>query len=109
MKREQAKGARPDDAHAFLPDPSETGEPLRAGDATYFATEYVESALTGESVSEDGRDEVVDDEEGGPFLVLDDDAKLLPEPEEAKPERDGHEDAKHEQVIRGGRWAARGA
>jgi len=108
MKQGQPKAARSDDGNAFLPDPTETGEPLSSNDATFFATEYVAAALTGESQNEDVRDEVAPDEDGGPFLVLNDEAELPPEVEDPSADPDGAESAKHEQALRGGRWAARG-
>jgi hypothetical protein len=109
MKSHSPKTTRSDDAHAFLPDPSETGEPLRETDGVSFAEEYVASALSGESMNEDLRDEVAEDEEGGPFLVLDDEAQLPTDPEEENPEADGSEAAQAAQALRVGRWAARGA
>ena len=53
---------RLDDGEAFLPD-----EPFVEDDG--FAEEYLVSATTGESMNLDVRDEVVPEEEGGPFLI----------------------------------------
>lgn len=63
---------RSDDGEAFLANPSET----RATLATLptddsFGEEFLASATSGESVSEDARDEIGDFEEGGPFLFED--------------------------------------
>lgn len=111
MKRSVPNGnrPRPDDGNAFLPDTTGTHERLRAADAESDAEEFVASALTGEDIREDTRDEVVDDEEGGPFIVLDEDAKLPSVPEERDPDREGHASVEYEQLLRGGRWASRGA
>jgi len=59
---------RPDDADAFLPDPTELDEPITDPDAS-FAEEFIQSATTGETVDEDARDEIADDEDGGPFII----------------------------------------
>jgi hypothetical protein len=107
---------RPDDGRAFLPDSvGEHDEPF-PGEAESDAEEFISSALNGESVGEDARDEVGDDEDGGPFIVLDEDGRLPPEPAEAagegavdRPERETEpEPVSREQILRGGRWAARG-
>jgi hypothetical protein len=73
---------RPDSGDAFLPDPIAEGGhgPLPADDAEWFAEEYIASATTGEPIMEDARDEVVDEEDGGPFL------ELSVEPEEEIPD-----------------------
>jgi hypothetical protein len=59
---------RPDDAEAFLHDPG--SGPARAPDdlAESLAEEYVASALSGEEVAFDDRDETAPEEIGGPFL-----------------------------------------
>lgn len=102
--------ARPDDANAFLPEPS-TGLHARSSDAEHFGEEFVASALTGESCNEDARDEVLEDEEGGGFHILGDEEMALTVGGSGldldMPEsHDGS--VVHEQVMRGGRWAARG-
>ena len=66
------------------------------------------SALAGESVSEDARDEVSDDEDGGPFLVLGEDGSL-PLDEEGDVQGDGSEPIHQAQNDRGANWMARGA
>ncbi len=98
---------RPDDGNAFVPDPSGQLLPLRADDAESFAEEFVASATGGESVREDAMDQVVDDEEGGPFIVLDERAQLPKLPEERLAESDGHDDVEQAEIRRGARWAAR--
>lgn len=100
--------SRPDDGNAFLPDNLGKLQPLPANDAESLAEEFVASATACESVREDANDEVVDDEEGGPFLVLDDDAQLPPEREERDPEREGHGPVQREQIERGAWWSSRG-
>ena len=59
---------RRDDADAFLPDPAE-GNKLSADDAESFAEEFIASATTAEPVQQEAEDEVVDEEQGGPFLI----------------------------------------
>ncbi len=67
---------RLDDADAFVPDAVSERRPIPADDAESFAEEFIASALTGEPVMQDAADEVVDEEQGGPFILLDDEAKL---------------------------------
>lgn len=68
---------RSDDGEAFLPDPIAENEhaPLPADDAEWFAEEFIASATGGETVAEDARDEITEDEDGGPFLELDAEAE----------------------------------
>jgi hypothetical protein len=74
---------RPDGGAAFLPDRF-AGGPLLESDAESVAEEFIASATMGESVGEDARDEVVDEENGGPFLELEDaepdTPEVVPEP-----------------------------
>lgn len=100
-----------DDANAFFPDPiGPTGQvrPIKAIDAESFAEEFIGAATAAESVSEDAEDEVVDDEVGGPFIVLDTNGSLPSSAEEREPEHDGTEPVQQVQLTRGARWAARG-
>ena len=111
MKMKHPASMRPDDANAFLPEPS-TGIHARTSDAQHFGEEFVASALTGESCNEDVRDEVLDDEEGGGFHVVGEEEMALTVGGSGldldMPEsHDGS--VLHEQAFRGGRWAARGA
>ena len=62
---------RRDDADAFLPDPTRTGVPVNATDAEFFGEEFVASATTGEPQHMEAADEVLESEDGGPFLELD--------------------------------------
>jgi hypothetical protein len=80
---------RPDSADAFLPDPVEEHKPLREDDAESFAEEFIASATAAEPVQEDARDEVVDEEQGGPFLIEDDsdEPDTVPEPPRMMPAR----------------------
>ncbi len=71
--REARKNARRSDTgEAFLPDAVADGVHgrLPSDDAEWFAEEFIATATGGESLSESARDEVVDEEEGGPFLEL---------------------------------------
>lgn len=62
---------RSDDGDAFVPDPLKERSDLRpADDADSFGEEFVASATMGQSVVEDARDEVADEEVGGPFIEL---------------------------------------
>lgn len=75
----RARSTRPDDGDAFVPDPlGARGGPehrLAADDADSWAEEFIAAATTADdSVNEDARDEISADEDGGPFLVLGDDA-----------------------------------
>lgn len=98
---------RQDDGNAFLPDTVGQGRPLPAADAESFAEEFIGSATRGEPVYEQAHEEVAEDEEGGPFIVLDDEGRLPPEPGE--PEQEGSEAVEeHEHAIRGANWAAKG-
>lgn len=103
---------RVDDGYAFLPDvvSGEPGSTASAADAEFFGEEFIGAATTGESQSE-ARDEVVDEEEGGPFIVLREDGSLPSDGTEQHDaaEADGHSPVEREQTRRGGRWAARGA
>jgi hypothetical protein len=114
--------SRPDDGNAFVPDNVGTLEPLPSADAEAFAQEFVASATAAESVHEAAQDEVVEDETGGPFLVLQDDASLPPEPifehgraggseaeEEGEEGRESVEErtAEKEAALRAARWASR--
>ena len=56
---------RPDAADAFVP---EDGR-IPADDAESFAEEFITSATAAEPVQQDAEDEVVEEENGGPFLI----------------------------------------
>lgn len=74
---------RPDDGEAFLPDPTMPGVQGPVTDAESFGEEFVASATTGEPLHMDALDEVTEEEEGGPFLELDQDEEI---PEAKGPE-----------------------
>jgi hypothetical protein len=116
--------SRPDDGNAFFPDNAGTLVPLAEDEAESSAEEFVASALMGESVGEDARDEVVEDEEGGPFFMLSDDGQLPPEATlglsgedddmdlgtgATEQEEDLDSSLQRTDSRRGARWAARGA
>ena len=116
MKAKRHLDGRPgrsDDGNAFLPDlaSSEPGHTSSASDAEYFGEEYIGSATTGESQSETARDEVVDEEDGGPFIVLGEDGSLPPDDSDEHDaiEAEGHQPITQAQNSRGARWVARGA
>jgi hypothetical protein len=60
---------RPDDADAFFPEP-ENG-PARAPDdlAEELAEEFVSSATSGEEAANEGHEQLVPEENGGPFVL----------------------------------------
>lgn len=70
VAEKRGANSRPDGGEAFIPDPTDTGAPVSANDAEFFAEEYLASATTGEPLHMEALDEVVDEEEGGPFVEL---------------------------------------
>jgi hypothetical protein len=68
---------RMDDGEAFLPDPQAQGASYNAasavsdGEVEAFGEEFIAAATAGEDIRPEANDEVSDDEDGGPFLVLD--------------------------------------
>jgi hypothetical protein len=110
-KRHFAARTRADDGNAFLPDVASggVGSTASAGDAEFFGEEFIGSATAGESQSETARDEVIDEEEGGPFLVLDEDGSLPPDSRNASGGAEGHVPLQQAEASRGALWAARGA
>ena len=113
MKAKRKMDGRPtrsDDGNAFLPDITDAsvGMTASAADAEFFGEEYIGAATTGESQSETARDEVVDEEEGGPFIVLGEDGSM-PESQVDSMENEGHEPMAQQDRVRGARWMSRGA
>lgn len=111
MKKKAGKSARPgrpDDGNAFVPDTIGQLRPIPARDAESFAEEFIGSATAAESVSEDAEDEVVEEEDGGPYIVLDPDGRLPGPAEERSADRDGGEPVEQQLQTRAARWAARG-
>jgi hypothetical protein len=109
------RNARPDDGNAFLPDPGgnqsiddNERRKLLGNDAEEMAEEFLVSATSAESIHSDANDEVIDDEEGGPFIILDPSAQLPEEQFMHASKREGHEPVQREHIDRGARWAARG-
>jgi hypothetical protein len=110
----EGRTTRVDDGTAFLPDmvaDPEPGTTSSAADAEFFGEEYIGAATTGQSQSQAASDEVVDEEEGGPFIVLGEDGSLPPDDsaEHEAIEAEGHEPIAQAQLRRGARWAANGA
>lgn len=82
---------RADDGEAFLPDPyagtTRPREPLTEGASEAFGEEFIEGATTGGAdVSFEANDEIADDEDGGPFLVLDTDEDVPSHPTGLEPD-----------------------
>jgi len=59
---------RSDDANAFVRDPGDGPSVVSDDLAEALAEEFVQAATTGEEVGEDVRDQLVDEEVGGPFV-----------------------------------------
>lgn len=108
----RSSSTRTDSGFAFLPEPESGTRSARTADAEFFGEEFVASALTGESVNEDVRDEVLEDEEGGFHVIGEDEMNPASgmadstldidlEPSES---RSGA--LLNEQAVRGGRWVA---
>lgn len=119
--REAPRGPqRLDDGNAFLPDTVGQNQPIAVPDAESFAEEFIGSATRGEPVYESAHEEVAEDEDGGPFIVLDEEAQLPPEPEEpgiehvpeaeteTETETEPAEAEAERAAPRGANWAARG-
>src|SRR3954469_7460304 len=68
-KARRTYSRREDHADAFLPDPD--GGPARTGDdlAEELAEEFLLSATSGEYVGEEGLNQEVHEESGGPFVI----------------------------------------
>jgi hypothetical protein len=80
----RAAHRRSDDGDAFVPDPLKERSDLRpADDAESFGEEFITSATTGNSIGEDARDEVADEEVGGPFIELESEREQREEEEAA--------------------------
>lgn len=67
---------RKDDADAFVLDPIESGMRIKVDDAESVAEEFIATATTGESVEMDAQDEVIDEEDGGPFVEIESEVEL---------------------------------
>ena len=111
--KQQARSSstRTDSGFAFLPEPESGTRSARTADAEFFGEEYVASAIAGECVNEDVRDEVLEDEEGGFHVIGEDEmtasaADSTLDLEAVEPRGDA---LVLQQALRGGRWVARGA
>jgi hypothetical protein len=69
-KRLARKHRRHDDGTAFLPDPRDGFSHVHDDLADVLAEEYLLAATSAEEMTEDVRDEVTDEERGGPFLEV---------------------------------------
>jgi hypothetical protein len=74
--KELRRARRLDDGDAFVPDTISEHRHITADDAESFAEEFIAAALGGEPVAQEAADEVVAEEQGGPFILLDDEARL---------------------------------
>jgi hypothetical protein len=62
--------SRPDDANAFFPDPGEGPALVADSLAQELAEEYLVAATSGEDPAEDARNVDVPEDDGGPYLVV---------------------------------------
>jgi hypothetical protein len=93
MHTDDKESRRPmDDGEAFLPDPRDGG-PTRVRDdlAEMMAEEFLSSASSGEEQTQEGRDQVVAEELGGPFIQSTDEEEMADDvdgnnPIDAEPE-----------------------
>jgi hypothetical protein len=110
MKKKNNVGrTRPDDGNAFIPDTTGMARPYPISDADSFGEELICSVTMGESVTEDAMDEVGDEEEGGPFIVLDEHArlpKLVDDENSTDIDGEGHDSIQRESVTRAARWVS---
>lgn len=60
---------RSDDAHAFIPDPSEGGKPPSDDLAELLGEDYLQAATSGNEALEDDLDSELPEEIGGPFVT----------------------------------------
>lgn len=107
----RSSSTRIDSGFAFLPEPESGTHSPRTADAEFFGEEYVASALTGESINEDVRDEVLEDEEGGFHVIGEDEMTAGPVDStlDIEPIESRSDVLTSQQAVRGGRWVARGA
>lgn len=64
----QRHALRADDTHAFVRDPSKSDGRVRDDLAEELGEGFLTSATSGQESGQDHFDEVIDEEEGGPFL-----------------------------------------
>lgn len=107
-KQARSSSTRTDSGFAFLPEPTMGIRSAKTADAEFFGEEFVASALTGESVNEDIRDEVLADEEGGFHVIGEEEmnASGADSTLEIPVESQQGDALLNEQAIRGGRWVA---
>ncbi len=67
---------RPDDANAFVTDTTGERRPLPEAEAEALAEEFIGAATGGESLAQEAEDELAPDEDGGPYLVLEEEELL---------------------------------
>jgi hypothetical protein len=68
-RRAVRRAERTDDARAFIPDPSEGGQPPSEDLAELLGEDFIESATRGNDVMEDDLSRELPDEVGGPFVL----------------------------------------
>jgi hypothetical protein len=76
---------RSDDAHAFIPDPSEGGKPPSDDLAELLGEDFLQAATSGNEVLEDDLDSALPEEIGGPFVTTTAREELAHDVDESNP------------------------
>jgi len=86
VRRAKRATERSDDAHAFIPDPSEGGMPPSEDLAEILGEDFVQSVTRGTDALDDDLDATVTGEIGGPFVITKARDELAPGIDESNPE-----------------------
>lgn len=76
---------RSDDAHAFIPDPSEGGKPPTEDLAEILGEDFLRAATSGNDALEDDLDSTLTEERGGPFIETSAREELAHDVDESNP------------------------
>jgi hypothetical protein len=98
------RATRSDDAHAFIPDPSEGGRPPSDDLAELLGEDFVRAATSGNEALEDDLDRTLPEEVGGPFVTSTAREELAHDVDESNPR-----DAKREPFPRTSAQLAQGS
>jgi hypothetical protein len=69
-KLKMKRMSRPDDAEAFIDDVAISHARVNDNDAESFGEEFIATATSAEFIGEDARNELIDEEVGGPYLEV---------------------------------------
>jgi len=86
VRKAQRATERSDDAHAFIPDPSEGGRPPSEDLAEILGEDFVQSVTRGTDALDDDLDATVTGEIGGPFVITKASDELASGIDESNPE-----------------------